>query len=292
MSSLEVRPIGSKAEFKRLFRSNWVPPLLMDRRKLIDKKKNPFYQHSESEFFLAHRDGRIVGRIAAIINHNHNKEHNDNIGFFGFFESINDQRVADALFTTAKQWLKTNYVDAMRGPANPSVNDEYGLLIDGFDRPPILLMPYNPPYYSTLIEGAGLAKAKDLYAYHVCREKAISEKLSRVTEKVRQREGLTFRSIDMKRFDEEVSIIKDLYNRAWQYNWGAVKMTDEEFDFLAKDLKQVIIPELVIIAEYKDEPVGFSLSLPDLNTALKYNKKGYLIPGIARLMWHKKKINW
>lgn len=301
MSSLEVRLIDSKAEFKKFIKfpwsiyrnyPNWVPPLLMDRRKLIDKKKNPFYKHSESEFFLAHRDGKIVGRIAAIINHNHNKEHNDNIGFFGFFESINDQQVANALFTTSKQWLKARGVDAMRGPANPSVNDEYGLLIDGFNRPPILLMPYNPPYYSTLIEGTGLAKAKDLYAYHVCREKAISEKLSRVTEMVRQREGLTFRSIDMKRFKEEVNTIKDLYNRAWQYNWGAVKMTDEEFDFLAKDLKPVIVPELVIIAEFKGEPVGFSLSLPDLNTALKYNKKGHLIPGIARLMWHKKKINW
>ncbi len=301
MSEIEVRPAASRQDIKKFVKfpwkiyandSQWVPPLLMDRRKLIDKKKNPFYKHAEMELFLAYRNGEIVGRIGAIINNNHNREHKENIGFFGFFESINDQRVANALFTTAKQWLKAHGVNAIRGPANPSVNDEYGLLINGFDRPPILLMPYNPPYYSTLIEGAGLAKAKDLYAYHVCREKAISEKLNRVTEKVRQRESLTFRSIDMKRFKEEVDIIKDLYNRAWQYNWGAVKMTDEEFDCLAKDLKPVIVPELVIIAEFKGEPVGFSLSLPDLNTALKYNKKGYLIPGIARLMWHKKKINW
>jgi len=301
MSEIEVRPASSRQDLKKFVKfpwkiyandSQWVPPLLMDRMKLIDKKKNPFYKHAEAELFLAYRDGEIVGRISAIINHNHNSEHKENIGFFGFFESINDQRVANALFTTTKQWLKVCGVNTIRGPANPSVNDEYGLLIKGFDRPPILLMPYNPPYYSTLIEGAGLAKAKDLYAYHVCREKAISEKLNRVTEKVRQREGLTFRSIDMKRFKEEVDIIKDLYNRAWQYNWGAVKMTDEEFDCLAKDLKPVIVPELVIIAEFKGEPVGFSLSLPDLNTALKYNKKGYLIPGIARLMWHKKKINW
>jgi len=301
MSEVEVRPAASKQDLRKFVKfpwkiytdyPQWVPPLLMDRMKLIDKKKNPFYKHAEMELFLAYRNGEIVGRIGAIINHNHNSEHKENIGFFGFFESINDQRVANALFTTVKEWLKAHGVNAIRGPANPSVNDEYGLLIDGFDRPPILLMPYNPPYYSTLIEGAGLAKAKDLYAYHVCREKAISEKLNRVAEKVRQREGLTFRSIDMKRFNEEVGIIKDLYNRAWQYNWGAVKMTDAEFDFLAKDLKPIVVPELVIIAEFKGEPVGFSLSLPDLNTALKYNKKGYLISGIARLMWHKKKINW
>ncbi len=301
MSSIEVKPIISKKESEMFVRfpwkiysdyPRWVPPLLMDRRKLIDKKKNPFYKHAEMELFLAYRNGEIVGRIGAIINHNHNIEHKENIGFFGFFESINDQQVANALFTTAKQCLKARGVDAMRGPANPSVNDEYGLLIDGFDRYPILLMPYNPPYYSLLIEGAGFSKAKDLYAYHVCKEKAFSEKLSRVTELVRQREDLTFRTIDMKRFKEEINVIKDLYNRAWHYNWGAVKMTDEEFDFLAKDLKPIVVPELVIIAEFKGEPVGFSLSLPDLNTVLKYNKKGYLIPGIARLMWHKKKINW
>ncbi|MDI6767750.1 MAG: hypothetical protein QME52_13095 [Bacteroidota bacterium] len=301
MSSIEIKPIITKRESEAFIRfpwkiyadyPQWVPPLLMDRRKLIDKKKNPFYKHADVEFFLARHKGEIVGRIAGIINHNHNKEHNENIGFFGFFECINDQQVANELFKTTIKWLKAHGVTAVRGPANPSVNDEYGLLIDGFDRLPILLMPYNPPYYSTLIEGAGLAKAKDLYAYHVCKEKAFSEKLNRVTEKVQQREGLTFRSIDMKRFKEEVDIIKDLYNRAWQYNWGAVKMTDEEFDFLAKDLKPIVVPELVIIAEFKGEPVGFSLSLPDLNMALKYNKKGYLIPGIARLMWHKKKINW
>lgn len=301
MHSIEVFPVGSKSDIKKFIKfpwklyhndPNWVPPLLMDRRKLIDKVNNPFYKHSEVEFFLAHRNGELVGRIGAIINHNHNKEHKENIGFFGFFDCINDQDVSNSLFHTAKQWLKSRNVDAIRGPANPSVNDEYGLLIDGFDRPPVILMPYNPSYYQKLIEGAGLSKAKDLYAYHVCKEKAFSEKLVRVVEKVREREGLTFRSINMKNFTHEVEIIKDLYNKAWQYNWGAVPMTDEEFDYLAKDLKQIIVPELVIIAEFNGEPVGFSLSIPDLNIGLKYNKSGYLLPGIFRLLVHKKKINW
>jgi len=301
MSTIEVRPISSGAETTRFIKfawdiyreyPSWVPPLLMDRRKLMDKKKNPFYQHAEAEFFLAYKDGRIVGRIGAIINRNHNKEHNERIGFFGFFECINDQAVADALLETARQWVKKQGGSAMRGPASPSVNDEWGLLIEGFDKPPVVLMPYNPPYYQALLERAGMKKAKDLYAYRLVQEKFLTEKLARVSEAVRQREGLTFRTIDMKRFKEEVALIKDLYNRAWQYNWGAVPMTDEEFDALAKDLKPVVVPELVIIAEYHGEPIGFSLALPDLNIALKYNKKGYLIPGLVRLMMHKKEINW
>lgn len=263
----------------------------MDRRKLMDRKKNPFYTHAEAEFFLARRNGEIAGRIGAIINHNHNKEHKENIGFFGFFECVNDQEVADALFKTAKEWLKARGVTVMRGPASPCVNDEYGLLIDGFDKPPVVLMPYNPPYYATLIERAGLKKVKDLYSYHVERDKVLAGKLSRMAESLRMREGLTFRSINMKNFQKEVATIKDLYNRAWQYNWGAVPMTSEEFDALAKDLKPVVEPELVIIAEYQGSPIGFALSLPDLNMALKYNTKGYLLPGLYSLFRHKKKID-
>lgn len=269
----------------------WVPPLLLDRKKLMDRSKNPFYHHAAAEFFLARRDGAVVGRIGAIVNHHHNKEHNENIGFFGFFESIDDQEVADALVRTAAAWLKSRKVTAMRGPASPSVNDEYGLLIDGFDKPPVILMPYNPPYYGTLLEKAGLCKIKDMYAYLVEKEKTFSEKLQRVNEAVRKRAGLTFRTIDMKRFAEEVKLIKQVYNRAWQYNWGAVPMTDEEFDALAKDLKPVVVPELVIIAEYKGEPIGFSLSLPDLNIALKHNRGGYLLPGLYCLMRYKKHID-
>jgi len=301
MTSAEIKPIEGKHDFREFIRlpwklydksSMWVPQLLMDRKKLIDREKNPFYAHAEAEFFLAKAGGRAVGRIGAIVNHNHNREHKENIGFFGFFECINDQAVANGLFQTAKDWLKGRGLSAMRGPANPSVNDEYGLLIEGFDKRPVILMPYNPPYYPALIENAGLKKIKDLYAYHVSKDRAFSEKLVRVVEQVKKREGLTFRSLDMKNFRAEVDLIKNLYNRAWQYNWGAVPMTDEEFEALAKDLKPVVVPELVIIAEYKGEPVGFSLSLPDLNIALKYNRRGYLLPGFLRLMWHKKKINW
>jgi hypothetical protein len=299
MNDITVEPISPKRDTLPFIKfawqiyknfPQWVPPLIMDRKKLMDKDKNPFYKHADAEFFLARRHGAIVGRIGAIINHNHNKEHNENIGFFGFFESIDDQQVADALFDSARAWLKARGVTAVRGPASPSVNDEYGLLVDGFDKPPVVLMPYNPAYYASLIEKAGLAKIKDLYAYLVTEKNVFSEKFVRVAELVRQREGLTLRSLNMKDFKNEIQRIKDLYNRAWQYNWGAVPMTSEEFDALAKDLKPVVVPELVLIAEYQGEPVGFSLSLPDLNVAFKYNKRGRLLPGLLRLILHKKEI--
>ncbi len=300
MENVRVEPIASGNDHRQFLKfpwsvyqdyPMWVPPLLMDRRKLMDRKKNPFYKHAEAEFFLARRDGRVVGRIGAIVNHNHNKEHKENIGFFGFFESIDDADVARALFRTAASWLRAQGVNAMRGPVSPSVNDEYGLLVDGFDKPPTVLMPYNPPYYPRLIESSGLTKVKDLYAYLLRRESVFSEKLVRVFEALKQREALTFRTLDLKNFKREIEIIKGLYNRAWQYNWGAVPMTDEEFDALAKDLRPVVDPNLVIIVEHKNEPVGFALSLPDLNIAFKHNKNGYLLPGLYCLYRYKKSIN-
>jgi len=300
MSDICVTPISTKREEMEIIRFPWrvyvgmpcwVPPLIVERKKLIDRRKNPFYKHAEAEFFLARRDGDVVGRIAAIINHNHNKEHNEQIGFFGFFESFDDQSVANALLDTAKKWVKDKGATALRGPANPSVNDEYGLLVDGFDRTPLIMMPYNPPYYGDLIEGAGLRKIKDLYAYEVRGEKVFSERLVRVSEAVRKREGLTFRSLDLKEFDREIRRIRDIYNRAWQYNWGAVPMTEEEFDALAKDLRPIVVPELVIVAEKNGDPIGFSLSLPDLNQALIHNRSGRLLPGLFHLMRLKKRID-
>ena len=270
---------------------HWVPPLWMDRRKLMDRKKNPFYAHADAEFFIAEKDGRMVGRIAAIVNHNHNKEHNDKIGFFGFFECVEDQDVANALLNTAATYLKEKGMVAMRGPASPSVNDEYGLLIEGFDSAPIILMTYNPPYYAALLETYGFSKAKDLYSYILSQDKVYSEKLERVNALVKERHGLVLRSLDMKHFDQEVQLIKEVYNKAWMYNWGAVPMTDAEISALAADLKPIVVPDLVIFAEIKGKTIGFGLSLPDINVALKYNKQGWLLPGLYQMMRRKKEIN-
>ena len=300
MNGLIVRPISSKHDtiafirfLWKVYRNYpaWVPPLMMDRKKLMDQAKNPFYKHSDAEFYLAERDGAVVGRIAAIINHNHNKEHSENIGFFGFFECINDQMVANALFDTAKKYLNEHDVTAMRGPVNPSVNDEIGLLIEGFDLSPTVMMTYNPPYYVDLIENYGFKKVKDLYAYLLDQRKVYTDRFNRAHELVKQRQKISFRTFDMKHFKTEVEKVKEVYNKAWSRNWGAVPMTDEEFDALAADLKQVIVPELVIIAEKEGKAIGFALSLPDINVALKYNKNGHIIPALYYLFTKKKEID-
>ncbi len=301
--SAVVRPVASPADTVKFIKSqwnfykndpHWVAPIVADRKKLLDTKKNPFYRHSAMQLFLAEDNGTVVGRIAAIVNDNHNKIHNDKVGFFGFFECVDDQKVADALFAAAAEWLKKKGMTEMRGPANPSMNDECGLLVDGFNMPPVVLMTYNPPYYARLIEKAGLSKIKDLYAYLLKQEDYRSEKLQRLNNAIRQRNKLTVREVDFKnkeQFRKDIHTIKDLYNSAWQPNWGFVKMTDEEFDFLAKDLKQIADQRYTIIAESDGKPVGFMLALPDINQSLIYHKSGGLLGAVWHLLTKKKKIN-
>ncbi|MDZ7295856.1 MAG: hypothetical protein ONB14_10615 [candidate division KSB1 bacterium] len=295
-----VRPVASRRDLDRfvklpwsIYRGNpyWVPPLIVDVKKLLDRKKNPFFQHSEAEYFLAERDGLVVGRIAAIVNDNHNKFHNEKTGFFGFFECINDQEVANALFDAAASWLRNKGMEIMRGPMNPSTNDTIGLLLDAYDKPPVIMMTYNPPYYVDLVNGYGMTKVMDVYAYWMDASQPLPEKLIRVTEKVRTKEGLQFRSINMKDFWGEVDRIHQIYNKAWSYNWGFVPMTTEEFHHLAKDLKSVVDPDLAFIAEMNGQPVGFCLTLPDFNQAL-HKINGRLLPfGIFKLLYYARKIN-
>ncbi len=273
---------------------HWVPPLLMDRKKLLNTNVNPFFRHAEIQLFVAEQNNRIVGRIAAITNALHNATHHDRVGFFGFFESIQDQGVATALFTAAEQWLRDKGMDTIRGPVNPSMNDECGLLVHGFDGPPVILMSYNPPYYVNLIENAGFGKAKDLYAYRVTQQTYRSDKLKRIFNTLIERKKITFRSIDFKdknQYRRDVELIKYMYNTAWQPNWGFVKMTDEEFDFLANDLKQIADSSLVFFAEIMGVPAGFILALPDINQVLIRNRKGGIVKGALLLLMKSKKID-
>jgi GNAT superfamily N-acetyltransferase len=271
----------------------WVPPLIMDRKKLLNKRKNPFYQHSEADFFLAERDGELVGRIGAIKNDLHNKYHNDKVGFFGFFECVNDQEVANALFDTAKKWLKEQGLTEMRGPANPSSNDEYGMLLEGFDDEPRLLMTYNPKYYLDLCENYGLKKAKDLYAYKLEAEKVLSsEKMKRVSELAKKRAGMEIKQLNMKEFNKELDKVKDVYNKAWAPNWGFIPMTEEEIDAMAKDLKPLVEPSLVLFGEIKGKTIGFALVMLDYNKIFK-SMNGKLFPfGFLKLFTQKKKVRW
>lgn len=268
----------------------WVPPLIADMKKLLDRSKHPFFRHSSADFFLAWRDGELVGRIAAILNNNHNRFHNERTAFFGFFESVNDKDVASALLDRAAQWARDLKMDELRGPMNYSTNETLGILVEGFDTPPCIMMSHNPGYYSELMESAGFEKAMDLYAWWLLTESGLNPKIIRVGEKVLKDQGIRIRTIDVKRFWEEVEVIKRIYNDAWSANWGFVPMTDAEFNHLAKDLKTVLDPRVVLIAEKDGEPVAFSLTLPDFNQALK-KVNGRLFPlGLPLLLYHARHI--
>ncbi|GAB1372329.1 GNAT family N-acetyltransferase [Candidatus Kapaibacterium sp.] len=298
-----IVPVESKSQLKRFVKSQWnfykgdknfVPPLIYDRMKLLNTEKNPFYKHSEIKLWTAEQNGEIIGRIAAITNENHNLTHGDKIGFFGFFESINNQEVANKLIETASEWLKSKGKDAIRGPVNPSMNDECAMLIDGFDDPPRILMTYNPRYYPTLMDNAGMQKSKDLFAYKLEFHKYITEKMKRLQGLIKERYQVTIRDINFKdkeQFRKDVETLKDIYNKAWELNWGFVKMTNEEFDFLAADLKPIANPKVAFIVEVKGKPAGFHLGLPDLNQVLIHNKGGGMVGAALNLLTKKKNIN-
>lgn len=267
---------------------NWVPPLRRDVASQLDRRRNPFFEHAEAEYFLAERDGRVVGRIAAIANQLHNQTHDDKVGFFGFFESEDDQVVADHLFEAAAGWLRQRGFDTMRGPASFSVNDECGLLVDGFDTPPTLMMPHNPPSYVTMVERAGFHGVKNLLVYEggdKAHFATVPDRLNRAVEIMRERLGVTIRPLDMSRFDDEVETIKRVYNAAWEKNWGFVPMTDHEIEHLARQFKPVVQPDIVPMVEKDGEVIAFGLGLPDLNQVLRTNRKGYLLPVLPRLLW-------
>ncbi|MBU8894775.1 N-acetyltransferase [Corallococcus sp. H22C18031201] len=275
---VQISPVRSAADRMAFIRfpysvyrndPNWVPPLEMERKDFLDPKKNPFLEYADVELFLARRGNQVMGRIAAIKNPHHMEYHGTKEGFFGLFECVNDAGVARALLDTAANWLRERGLDSMLGPANFSSNQDWGLLVEGHETPPAIMMPYNPPYYAALLEACGCAKAKDLWAWELSSAAEPPEKVVRIAEKIRQRDGITVRAIRMSDFAAEVSRVKAIYNAAWEKNWGFIPMTEKEFDHLAKDMKTVVRPELVLIAEVKGEPVAFSMTLPDANEALK-----------------------
>jgi len=302
MSQIEIRPVENKNQLKEYIKfvwkinandPSWVPPLIMNYMKVLDQNKNPFFQHASAKYFMAYQNGAAVGRIAAITNQRHNEYHNDNTGFFGFLDGINDPEVFHNLLDTAKAWLREKGKDFMIGPMNPSTNDEIGILVKGYDTPPYFMMTHNPPYYKNLMEELGYQKIKDVYAYYIHKDTFnFNEKLMKVAETTKKKLGVKIRSVNLKNFNEELERIRYIYNNAWSKNWGFVPMTPEEFDFLANDFKKLIDPNLVLIAELKGKPVGFSLALPDYNQVFKKIKNGKLLPnGWLKFLIERKKIN-
>lgn len=273
---------------------NYVPELFIAQRDLLTPEKHPFYKHSSIQLFIAYRDGKVAGRIAAIYNVNHNTFTKGNDGFFGFFDTVNDQKVAASLLERASKWVREQGADRIIGPINLSTNDSCGLLVDGFDSPPVVMMPYNASYYQGLLENYGFEKHVDLFAY-IIRKNNISErsvKLLDMLETRLKRSNIIIRMIDKKHLKEEIPKIKELYNKAWDKNLGFVPFTDEEFDYVAKDLSLLLDTDYCIIAEQEGKLVGFTLGIPDINQILINIKNGRLLPsGIFKLLFQRKKIN-
>jgi GNAT superfamily N-acetyltransferase len=276
---IELVPVRTRRELKefnmlpfRLYKDdpNWVPPLIGEQKKFFDPRHNAFYEHSEAELFLARKDGRTVGRISAHTNTRHNKEHKDRVGFFGFFECENEQEVADQLLARALEWNRAHGRDAMRGPFNFTINAECGLLVDGFDTPPMIMMRHDKPYYARLLENSGFHKAMDMYAYLSVRTE-IPERIDKIAALIEKRTRVKIRSLskDKNQRMKDIGTVFEVYTEAWQYNWGYVPLSEGEFHNLADELLPVADPELIFIAEIDGRPVGFCLAMPNYNEVLK-----------------------
>lgn len=301
MSELVVIPVVSRREKKdflgfpwTLYRGDphWVPPLRGHQQELTGFRPHPFYENNEIQTFVAYRSGSVCGRVAAILNRGYIERFEDRRGFFGFFECVDDQQVADALFDAARDWFAQRDIHAMRGPANPSLNYELGLLVEGFDQSPTFMMTYNPPYYARLIEGYGFRKAQDLYSFwgHIEMLPKIQERLGPVSEQIVEHLGLKIRTLDRSRFRQDVMEFLNIYNRSLVNTWGFVPMSDAEVRHMASGLRHLMVPELALAAELDGKLIGAMFGLPDYNPRIR-RIDGRLFPfGFLRLLWRKSDI--
>lgn len=298
MEKVEVIQAGSKKEQKnfinfpyRLYKKdlNWVPPFRIETKEFLQRDKHPFYEHGDIIPFVAYRGKDVVGRIAAIINGNHNKHYEDNTGFFGFFEAINDQEVFEKLISKAVETLQSKGKDYILGPTSPSLHDVSAFLTEGFDSPPMVMMAYNPPYYPELFYKLGFEKAKGMYAYYLrTADSEVNEKMQQVTGVLSKR-GIKLRNLNMKNFKQDAQSVYELYTDAWSKNWGYVALTQKEFDHIAESLKMIIDPRFAYIVEKDGKPIAFSLTMPNVNEVLVNNRNGRLRPDtIIKLLLKKK----
>jgi GNAT superfamily N-acetyltransferase len=300
---LEITQVASRAERDafikfpwRIYANDpaWVPPLLLERKEFLNREKHPFYEHGAAALFLARSGGEIVGRIMASDDPTYNALHQSNTGCFGMFESIDDQQVANVLFDAAAGWLRQLGRDEIMGPIDYSTNYLCGLLIDGFQFPPTVLTGHNPPYYGALIEGWGFEKAIDLYAWRLTDPAMAAGRLRRLAKALTKRREFTLRPGNLRDLAGESRRVREIYNQAWQDNWGFVPFAEKEFEFMVRELKPILKPELVWLAEIKGEPVGFILCVPDINVALrKINGRltTFGLPiGLAKLLYGKSRL--
>ena len=301
--SVEVVPVRGRRAFSRFIGlpwrlldrrayPQWVPPLRASVIDNLDRKGNPFYQEADRELFLALDRGRVVGRIAAIENRWHNAFHQDRVGFFGFFESVDDPAVAAALLDAASRWLSARGLDSMRGPVSPSMNHECGLLVDGFESHTAFMTTWNPPYYQRLLEGAGLIKAKDLLGFWIPFDGSfqLPDRWVRLADRARRRADVTFRLVDRSNYQRDADLAWDVYNGAWKKNWGFVPMSHAEFKHMSDMLKLLLLDEFVHFVQVAGEPVGLAISLPDYNLTLKRVPGGRLPFALPMLLWDRSRI--
>ena len=300
-TSVEIIPVRTKADRKKFIRfpwklyrndPNWIPPLIQHQEELVNFRPHPFYDDAEIQTFLAVREGQVCGRIAAILNHAHNRYYKERRGMFGFFESENDQAVANALFDAARDWFANQDVHMIRGPVNPSLNYEVGLLIDGFDSPPTFMMTYNPEYYAALIENYGFKKTQDLFAFwgHIDMLNDLDPKLMFVAEEARKRFNVEVRGVNKKTFRKDVDSFLNIYNKALPGTWGFVPMSDGEVSKVAEGMKHLIVPELTTIGEVDGKAVAATFGMLDYNPIIK-EINGKLFPfGFLKLLFKRKSL--
>ena len=286
MDSITIERVAGRrdlAEFLRfpweVYRGdpNWVPPLLLDLREKLDRKRNPFFEHAEMDLCLARRAGRVVGRVAAILDPNHNAFHDEKVVFFGLYESLDDPAAAAALLDAVAAWGRERGMTVLRGPMSLSMNDECAFLAEGFDTPPVFMMPYNPRFYLDLMTRSGLVKAKDLFAFIMSRDHEAARKVEAIVDKARREIPVTIRALDPRNVDEEAAKIVAVYNSGWQKNWGFVPWTESEMRHTVAKLKKLADLNLVLLAEVEGRPVGFAFGLPNYNEVLR-KMNGRLFP--------------
>lgn len=301
MANYQVRPVESRSDQRefmqliwRLYRGdpNWIPPIRSHQMELVGFKRHPFYDNAKGQAMLCRKDGEVVGRILAFVNHGHNQRYQESRGFFGFFECINDREAAHALFRAAGQYLKSEGMTDVRGPCNTSLNYELGTLVEGFDTPPTFMMTYNPPYHDELIRSFGFEKVQDLYSFvgDISMLDTMDPKIMKMMEQVKDRFNIKVRPASRKNFAADVELFLSIYNRALQGTWGFVPMSPAETRFVGASLKYLIDPDVTSVIEVDGEPVGVGLGLLDYNPIIK-KIDGRLFPfGALRLMWERKRI--
>jgi hypothetical protein len=292
---IEVTRVEGRAQTEEFIRlpgrisagdPNWIEPLWLERRRFLSPRSNPFFEHAEVALWLARRDGRAVGRISTQIDHLMPEVDGLKVGFFGMLTAEDDPEVLAALFGTAEGWLAERGVGMVRGPFEFNINQVSGLLVEGFDKPPSLMMTHDPPWLGPGVERQGYAKAKDLIAYHLDTKKGLTDRMQKLAE--RASPEVTLRSLDTRRYREEVALLTDIHNDAWSDNWGYIPFTEAETDAMAAEMKAILDPDLVKIAEMHGEPVAFIALLPNINEAIR-DLGGRLLPfGWLKLLWRLK----